>query len=78
MKIQKVRDVKTPTRGTSLSAGIDFYIPNDLGSIVVNSDHDVLIPSGIKAKLPHGYMLVAFEKSGVVTSADACKKLVDE
>lgn len=74
MKIQKVRDVKTPTRGTSLSAGIDFYIPNDLGSIVVNSGHDVLIPSGIKAKLPHGYMLAAFEKSGVVTSADACKK----
>lgn len=25
--ITKVRDVKTPTRGTSLSAGIDFYLP---------------------------------------------------
>lgn len=24
----KVRNVKTPTRGTSLSAGIDFYVPN--------------------------------------------------
>ena len=29
MKIVKVRNVKTPTRGTGLSAGIDFYIPED-------------------------------------------------
>lgn len=27
MKISKIRSVKTPTRGTSLSAGIDFYVP---------------------------------------------------
>lgn len=28
IKFLKVRNVKTPTRGTSLSAGIDFYVPN--------------------------------------------------
>lgn len=28
IRFSKVRDVKTPTRGTSLSGGIDFYIPN--------------------------------------------------
>lgn len=27
LRISKVRDVKTPTRGTVLSAGIDFYVP---------------------------------------------------
>lgn len=27
MKISKIRKVKTPTRGTDLSAGIDFYVP---------------------------------------------------
>ena len=27
MKYSKVREVKTPNRGTSESAGIDFYIP---------------------------------------------------
>ena len=27
--IAKTRDVKTPTRGTPGSAGIDFYVPND-------------------------------------------------
>lgn len=30
LKIQKIRDVKTPTRAYSTDAGIDFYIPNDL------------------------------------------------
>jgi len=29
MKVQKLRDVKTPNRGTSVSAGIDFYVPED-------------------------------------------------
>lgn len=29
MKIFKVRNVKTPTRGTKVSAGIDLYIPED-------------------------------------------------
>jgi len=27
MKIQKIRNVKTPNRGTTKSAGIDFFIP---------------------------------------------------
>jgi len=30
LKICKTRNVKTPTRGTSGSAGLDFYIPEDL------------------------------------------------
>ena len=29
MRIFKIRDVKTPTRGTSNSAGIDLYVPNE-------------------------------------------------
>lgn len=27
MKISKIREVKTPTRGTECSAGLDFYVP---------------------------------------------------
>lgn len=27
MKVAKIRNVKLPTRGTELSAGIDFYVP---------------------------------------------------
>ena len=70
MKIIKVRDVKTPVRGHATDAGIDFFVPKDFDKYV--SPHsDILIPSGIKAELPHGYMLMAANKSGVVTSRDA-------
>ena len=68
MKISKVRDVKSPTRGTVKSAGIDFYIPNDFIRIDLQPGYDILIPSGIKVNVPEGYMLMAAEKSGVVTS----------
>jgi dUTP pyrophosphatase len=69
MKIVKCRDVKTPSRGTSVSAGIDFYIPNDyiLEPKVIAPGESLLIPSGIRAYIPEGYALIAFNKSGVAT-----------
>lgn len=30
LRIFKTRQVKTPTRGTSMAAGLDFYVPEDL------------------------------------------------
>lgn len=72
MKIALVRDVESPVRGTEKSAGLDFFIPNDFKSSVINPGEDVLIPSGVKASIPKGYMLMAAEKSGVVTSKQAC------
>lgn len=71
MKIAKVRDVKTPERGTDKSAGIDFFVPNDFIEKILPPQRDMLIPSGIKAKVPEGYMLMGAEKSGVVTSRQA-------
>jgi dUTP pyrophosphatase len=71
MKIAKVRDVKTPERGTEKSAGIDFFIPNDFKTINLGAQCDILIPSGIKANIPKGYMLMAADKSGVITSREA-------
>lgn len=68
MKVAKVRDVKTPQRGTSRSAGIDFFIPNDCKmDLRINPGDSILIPSGIRAQIPKGYMLTAFNKSGVST-----------
>lgn len=64
MKISKVREVKTPTRGTSGSAGIDFYVPEEY-SDYIQPHKSCLIPSGIKANVPKGHALVAFNKSGV-------------
>jgi dUTP pyrophosphatase len=67
MKFLKIRDVKTPTRGTSKSAGIDLYIPNDFGYRTLAPGESVLIPAGIKANVPEGYAFIAFNKSGVAT-----------
>lgn len=71
MKYAKVRDVKSPVRGTKKSAGIDLFIPNDFTKRVINPGEDTLIPSGLKFKVPEGYMLMGAEKSGVVTSKQA-------
>lgn len=73
MKFCKVRDVKSPVRGTGKAAGIDFFVPNNFNAILGPHD-DLLIPSGVKAEIPEGYMLMAADKSGVVTTDMACIK----
>ena len=65
MFIYKVRDVKTPTRGTNKSAGLDFYMPEGMGQVVIYPDTYINIPSGIKARIPEGFVLIAFNKSGI-------------
>ena len=65
MRISKVRGVKTPTRGTKQSAGIDFYVPDDFEVIEVSPGQKAFIPSGIKANVPAGHALIAFNKSGI-------------
>ena len=80
MKIKKVREVKTPSRGTSLSAGIDFYVPYDFKGTVLIPNKSIVIPSGIVALVPKGHALIAFNKSGIAINKDlqvgAC--VVDE
>jgi len=79
MKISKVRDVKTPTRGTSKAAGIDFYVPNDFEEVIVFPGKSIRILSGIKVRVPEGYALIAFNKSGVALSGlDVGACVVDE
>ena len=65
MKISKVRNVKTPSRGTEKSAGIDFFVPDDFDKKLVFPEGSILIPSGIRADVPEGYALIVFNKSGV-------------
>ena len=67
MKFVKTRDVKSPSRGTSLSAGLDFYVPNDANPVKLYPGHSALIPSGIRVRVPKGHALVMFNKSGVAT-----------
>lgn len=67
MIITKVKNVKTPSRGTQGSAGIDFFVPEMDEPIYVPENGSALIPSGIKAIVPEGHALIAFNKSGVAT-----------
>lgn len=45
MKIFKTKNVKTPTRGTRMSAGIDLYIPDDF--YIKNGDEHLLVSEDI-------------------------------
>jgi len=67
MKFIKIRDVKTPAYGTPGSAGIDFFVPEDFREQRLHPGDDILIPSGIKAKVPDCFALIAHNKSGVAT-----------
>jgi dUTP pyrophosphatase len=67
MKFLKIRDVKSPNRGTSKSAGIDFFIPNDFEEVVLSPGQSILIPSGLKVNIPENLAFIAFNKSGVAT-----------
>lgn len=67
LKFIKIRDVKTPVYGTVGSAGIDFFVPEDFIEQRIGPGEDVLIPSGIKARVPDGLMLKAENKSGIAT-----------
>lgn len=68
MRIKLVRDVKVPTRGTAVAAGLDFYVPNDHfegGSHTIPPGGAVNIPTGVLVEIPKGHALIAFNKSGV-------------
>jgi dUTP pyrophosphatase len=83
MKILKTLNVKTPARGTSVAAGLDFFVPEnteefvqafkeknpniqiDENGITMGPHERVNIPSGIKAQVPNGHALIAYNKSGV-------------
>ena len=72
MKYAKVRDVKSPSRNTSLTAGITFYVPNDFNEglpLSVPPGGRVLVPSGIKVSVPAGYALIAFNDSDVAVTS---------
>lgn len=89
MIFTKIRKVKSPERGSSGSAGIDFFIPFDIledanfiekysdyieyGKLKIPPMKDVLIPSGIKVIIPAGSALVAMNKSGISTKKHVIK-----
>lgn len=107
LRFCKVRDVKSPVRGTAVAAGVDFFVPEDLTrevmdekfnvtgcrpyettyddsgklvKIVLTPGQSIMIPSGIKLNIPHGYALAFMNKSGIGAKKqlDRLAELVDE
>jgi dUTP pyrophosphatase len=54
-------NIKLPLRGTSGSAGYDFYIPHDLQ---LSRGENIVILTGIRAKMPKDMFLSLFPRSG--------------
>lgn len=71
LRFTKVRDVRSPERGTTRSAGIDFFVPNSFFPTQLEPHEDLLIPTGIRVNIPEGFMLLGADKSGVSTSKQA-------
>ena len=69
LKVFRVRDnAKLPTRAHDGDAGMDLYYcapSRQMRSIAVNPVETVLIPTGIKAEVPKGYMLEIKNKSSI-------------
>ena len=64
-EFSKVRNVKSPSRSHPGDAGIDFYIPDDIESMLLMPKNRIAIPSGIRVNVPFGYALIALNKSGI-------------
>lgn len=57
------KNIKLPQRATFGAAGYDFHIPHH----VCVSDNAKLIPTGIRAKIQDGWVLMLFPRSGYGT-----------
>lgn len=82
-KYEKLYDVKSPTRGTKFSAGIDFYIPECTDQyeeliqkyvyvpsdkkLIIHPYENILIPSGLKISYPKNKAMLFLNKSGIAS-----------
>ena len=54
-------DIKLPKRATKGSAGYDFYAPYDF---VLEPESEIIIDTGIRARIDDGWVLVILPRSG--------------
>lgn len=55
-------DLKLPQRGTTGSAGYDVFSPFDF---TLNPQEDIVVPTGIRCAMEHGYFLDGRPRSGL-------------
>ena len=74
MMIEYVRvrgDVKPPVRANPSDAGLDvFFCPDDaaVGGSTIQAGGSVILATGLRFGVPHGYMLQAMNRSGVAAN----------
>jgi dUTP pyrophosphatase len=56
--------VKVPTRSNPSDAGLDVYA-NVTDPVVIDPRESVIIPTGLKFGIPHGYMLQVMNRSSI-------------
>lgn len=61
----KCRKTKSPERGTKSSSWIDFFIPDDFISTIMEVWDTILIPSWLKCIIEDWYDMVLKEKSWI-------------
>ena len=62
-EIKEIYDnIKLPQRGTSGSAGYDFFIPFE---VFLEENEPMVIPTGIRCKIDEGYVLDIYPRSGL-------------
>ena len=57
-----------PTRGNPSDAGLDVYFsPKTRDPVTIEPGQSVILPTGLKFGVPHGYMLEVKNKSGIAS-----------
>ena len=68
LKFLKIKNVRSPKRAHLTDAGIDFFVPetfNNGNDYYIQPGESILIEGGLKVKVPAGFALIFFNKSGV-------------
>lgn len=61
----KCRNVQSPFKSTVDSGAWDFCVPNDQVPLCLKPGEGCIIPSGIRAIVPKGHALIAYNKSSI-------------
>ena len=68
LEFQKTSEnVKSPTRGNPSDAGLDVYahLPSVTHGVIISPGANLMVSTGLKFGIPHGYMLQVCNRSSV-------------
>jgi len=67
LEFNRVRhSARTPNRANPSDAGLDiFFCPEDNKSVILRTNENRILPTGLKFGVPHGYMLQVMNRSSM-------------